>query len=124
MKRNGEKKAARVSKMSLAAKKAWETRRKKYGKKVGAESATSEEAQEITVEQLKKAYRKAYRKGFLVETRGRSRKGGAVKIEQKMREYLDFLYGRKWFEEVVLRKLWAEANRLAKKMIWQEEKDQ
>jgi len=112
------------SKMSLAARKAWETRRKKYGKKVGAESGASEEAQEITVEQLKRAYRRAYRKGFLVEKAARSRKGGAVKIDKKMREYLEFLYGRKWFEEAVLRKLWAEANRLAKKMIWQEKQDQ
>ena len=121
MKKNESKKQ---SKMSLAAKRAWETRRKKYGKKAGAGSGASEEAQEISVEQLKRAYRKGYRKGFLVEKTGRSRQGGAVKIDEKMREYLDFLYGRKWFEEVVLRKLWAEANRLAKKMIWSEKTDQ
>lgn len=116
MKKNEESKQ---SKMSLAAKKAWETRRKNSGKKPsesGKERMASEvrEEAEITVEQL----RRACRKGELVRKRYRKRKNGSVMMDDKMQA---FLYGSKWIEEVIVRKLVNQSMRLAKELIWRDE---
>lgn len=109
------------SKMSLAARKAWETRRRRYGGKGKKSRKVVDEEGGITIEQLTRAYRKGQ---LVLKGKQGYRKGQAVKMDAKLREYLEFLKGRKYFEEVIIQKLWAEANRLAKKMIWQEKSDQ
>lgn len=75
--------------MSLVAKKAWETRRKKSKK-------SSEQEPEIVVEQFKRAYRKGQlmRKNKRVEQRKSS-----VKMDDRMWMYL---YGSKWIAYRVL----------------------
>ena len=75
----------------------------------------------MAVEQLKSAYVKGR---VVLKKKGKYGKAQSVKMDEKLREYLEFLKGRKYWEEVIIQKLWAEANRLAKKMIWQENTSQ
>lgn len=125
-----EKKAAELSKMSLAAKKAWETRRKRYG---NVKNPRSEDEPEVVVEQLKRRYRgrkckdeqlkRAYHKGQLMPKgkRENHRKSFVKYGTEEGNRVREFLYGSKWIEDVVLQKLWLEAKKLAKALIWREE---
>jgi hypothetical protein len=128
--------------MSEAAKKAWQTRRNKYGEKgkksrarksvekSGAESGAGRAPRRVDVgsaEYLGMEYEdfvKAYRGGFLqVKRNGNSRKGRAIKIDVKTREFLDFLYGRRWLKDVIFEKCWSMAKAVAKEEIWGDVED-
>ena len=95
-----------ISRMSLAARKAWETRRKKSGngkkqeKRVKAGKSGDQE-EELVIEQLKRGYRK----GMLVpkpKDKGMGVRKSSVKMDDKMFMYL---YGSRVFEDICLRKL-------------------
>ena len=85
----GKKVEAKLSKMSLAARKAWETRRKKKGSVKPRDSEkTSEfnEDAEVIVEQLKRAYHK----GQLVRRGKSGHRKSSVKMDEK---WMAYLYG-------------------------------
>lgn len=130
MKDGNEEKAAEVSKMSLAAKKGWETRRKRYGY---VKKTRFEDEPEIVVEVLKrghrgrkskdeqlKGYRKGYRKGYLVP-KGRQERNESSVILSGVRgeKYREFLYGRNYREEIMIRKLFEYSKQLAEKLIFE-----
>ena len=130
----GEKKEAKLSKMSLAARKAWETRKKKPG-------IEKKESSEVVVEQLKRAGRgkksrsepevvveqlkRVYRNSVLMPKAKRVRvHKSAVKLTGKDADkgFIEFLLGSKFQEEALVNKLcdlcwrrkWCEADQRAK----------
>lgn len=121
--KNGKKKAAE-SKMSLAARKAWETRRKKNGNVKKEKREKSRKGRRIdsqlqdildgnvSVEQLKKGYRK----GMLMNKPKRSQvRKSSVKMDEK---WMAYLYGSDWLEKVVIAKLVAYSKKLMGAMIF------
>jgi hypothetical protein len=111
-----KKKAEKLSKMSLAARKAWETRRKNKGivkeEKGREKSKEVNEEAEVVVEQLKRAYRK----GRLVNKGKRVMRKGSVKMDEK---WMMYLYGSDWLEKVVIRKLVRYAKDLMGSLIFE-----
>lgn len=99
-----EKKKAAENKMSLAARKAWETRRKKSGIEKKEKSEVEDEP-EIIVEQFKQGHR---HKGVLKYKPRRSQvRKSSVKLTGKNadKEFMEFLYGRNYEEEALVNKL-------------------
>lgn len=114
------KKVKKLSKMSLAALKGWETRRKRYGivKKKPSEQP------DLVIEQWKCGRRKSkgeqlkgYRNGQLMVKGKSEMRKSSVKMDDEMQA---FLYGSKYIEEVVLRKMYNVAVREAKRLIFEE----
>jgi hypothetical protein len=111
----GEKKEAKLSKMSLAARKAWETRRKNKGsvkpRDTGKIGEFNEDA-EVIVEQLKRAYHK----GQLVRKGKSGHRKSSVKMDEK---WMAYLYGNDYLERVVVQKLARYARDLWGKLIFE-----
>jgi len=109
------------SKMSLAALKGWETRRKRYGVK-----EKPSEQPDVVVEQWKIGKRKSrgyreksigYRNGQLMPKGNLEMRRSSVKMDDEMQA---FLFGSKYIEEVVLRKMYNVAVKEAKRLIFEE----
>lgn len=109
------KKAEKLSKMSLAARKAWETRRKKYGSVKPRDSGKISEVNdepEVIVEQLKRAYHK----GQLVRKGKSGHRKSSVKMDGK---WMQYLYGKDYLERVVVQKISKYASDLWGKLIFE-----
>jgi len=120
-KEKNKKKAAAESKMSLAARKAWETRKKKPGIEKKEKRKKSRSEPEVVVEQLRRVYRNSVLMPKAKQVRVHK---SAVKLTGKDADkgFIEFLLGSKFQEEALVNKLcdlcwrrkWCEADQRAK----------